>query len=849
MTFKPGEPDRAGSFRGGRGRWIPWMGLLLGLLSTALFVLMGASSARASDLARFENAVDVARERLINGMRNYGTLLVSTERLFAVEQGRMTPETYDNFMEGIDLQRRYPGIRGVGFAVRRDPRQPHPVAEEIFRNAGERLPDAPPEGDDVTFPVIYFAPLDAETRASLGFDIRSEPQRAAVLAEAARTGQLTLSGRLQRHGELVPGERPGFNLYLPVYSGPGTPESPEEREERLIGFLFAPFYAADFFVQGLADQEVEYEVFDGGRATIDRLLLSSREELEAPRKFVKVEQLELYGRVWTVHFHSRPPFERGNLARSLPWLMGAGVIFSVVIFLLLRRQVQAQLDAEDHLRTLRLVVNSGVASIVVVDRRTQRIVEANDAFLRMAGCTFEDLAQGRYVLTDFLSDEGELERRQDRLRPEEQTLKRPDGTEVPILIGGAPLPGTAYHEVLVGTDLSERKAFETALRESQERYELAVRATRDVIWDMDLETKQMSWSGGGKQAFGLDTREVWSLAETLAKVHPDDRDGILESLTQAIANPNTVRWEAEHRFRRVDGSYADVDDRAFVVRAEDGKPVRMVGAISDVSDRKRVESERAELLREAREGLRIRDEFLSVASHELKTPLTPLSLRLEKLGLIARREAENNPELAEELVNQVTESRRQVVKLTDLIANLLDVTRIDSGHLRTHASEVELASVVRVTAERRRPEARRAGSQLILDLESPLWGRWDPDRVAQVVDNLLSNAIKYGAGETIEVRLESLDDGRVILQVQDRGIGIAPESQPRIFDRFTRAVSGRHYGGLGLGLYVTRSMVDALGGTIRVVSHPGQGSTFIVELPHHRGSTSGMEDEGPAASP
>ena len=828
---------------------MPWMGLLVGVLTTVLFALTAANSARNSDAARFENAVDVARERLLNRMRNYGALLLGTERLFAVEQGSMTEETYAKFMEGMAIERRYPGIRGVGFAVRRDPQERNPVAAQLYRNARSSLPQEGSDAEGITYPIIFFSPLDSDTRAALGFDMSSEPERARVMEEAGRSGRMTLSGRLLRHGELIPGERPGFNLYMPVYSGRGTPQSPEEREERLIGFLFAPFYAADFFVEGLAGQEVDYEVFDGDAPSIERLLLTSREDFESSREFVKLEQLELYGRVWTVHFHSKPPFERGTLSRVLPWIFGAGLIFSVVVFLLLRKQVQAQLDAEDHLRTLRLVVNSGVASIVVVDRRTQQIVEANEAFLRMAGCTFDDLAQGRYVLTDFLSDGGVLECRQDRLRTEEQTLRRPDGTEVPILIGGAPLPGTAYHEVLVGTDLSERKAFETALRESQERYELAVRATRDVIWDLDLETKQMTWSGGGKQAFGLDTREVWSLAETLAKIHPDDRQGILESLTEAIANPKTLRWEKEHRFRRVDGSYADVDDRASVVRGKDGKPLRMVGAISDVSDRKRVESERTELLQEAREGLRIRDEFLSVASHELKTPLTPLSLRLEKLGLIARREVENNPELAEELLNQVTESRRQVVKLTDLIANLLDVTRIDSGHLRTHESEVELASVVRVTAERRRPEARRAGSQLLLNLESPLWGTWDPDRVAQVVDNLLSNAIKYGAGEAIEVTLESLDDGRVILQVQDRGIGIAPESQPRIFDRFARAVSGRHYGGLGLGLYVTRSMVDALGGTIRVVSHPGQGSTFIVELPHQRGSQTGFEGEAPSASP
>src|SRR5690606_8937595 len=118
-----------------------------------------------------------------------------------------------------------------------------------------------------------------------------------VMERAAETGKMTLSGRLIRHDELVVGERPGFNLYMPVYEGRRPPATAEERSSRLIGFLFAPFYAAEFFVQGLAGQEVDYEVFDGSTPNINSLLLTSRTDFEAPSKFMKAEQLKLYERV------------------------------------------------------------------------------------------------------------------------------------------------------------------------------------------------------------------------------------------------------------------------------------------------------------------------------------------------------------------------------------------------------------------------------------------------------------------------------------------------------------------------------------------------------------------------
>nr|WP_233278130.1 ATP-binding protein [Myxococcus stipitatus] len=242
--------------------------------------------------------------------------------------------------------------------------------------------------------------------------------------------------------------------------------------------------------------------------------------------------------------------------------------------------------------------------------------------------------------------------------------------------------------------------------------------------------------------------------------------------------------------------------------------------------------ENARLYREAQEAIRLRDEFLSIASHELKTPLTPLSLKLQALA----RELERHPDTIPYSVvkGYVDTGARQVKKLAELVGDLLDVSRIAAGRLALELEDVDLGALIREVASRYEPHAARAGSTLQVEGgEGGLVGRWDRLRLEQVVTNLIDNAVKYGAGKPILLSLEQAPS-RARLRVRDQGIGIAPEHLPRLFGRFERAVSERHYGGLGLGLYITRTLVEAMGGRVRVESEQGRGSTFTVDLPRER---------------
>jgi signal transduction histidine kinase len=161
---------------------------------------------------------------------------------------------------------------------------------------------------------------------------------------------------------------------------------------------------------------------------------------------------------------------------------------------------------------------------------------------------------------------------------------------------------------------------------------------------------------------------------------------------------------------------------------------------------------------------------------------------------------------------------------------MLDVSRIAEGRLPLEYEEVDLAALGRETAGRLAKSAAEAGSTVMVSGDGPEWGRWDRLRLEQVLTNLLTNAVKYGEGKPIEFTLDG-DADRVRVVVRDGGIGIAPDHQGRIFDRFERAVSSRHYSGLGLGLWICRRIVDAMEGEIGVDSTLGRGATFTVVLP------------------
>jgi PAS domain S-box-containing protein len=367
--------------------------------------------------------------------------------------------------------------------------------------------------------------------------------------------------------------------------------------------------------------------------------------------------------------------------------------------------------------------------------------------------------------------------------------------------------------------LLHQREREAAERRSQERYQRLLDAIPQCIWAADAAGHVNYWNRPGLEYCGLapdDLREesFWDC------LHPDDRAAARADWEAGLRSG--APFERQVRIRRAaDGNHRWHIARAVPEQRADGSIVGWIASATDIDDQKQAE----ETLRKA---IILRDDFLSVASHELRTPLTSLKLEVANLSRIAQRNG--GGESAPRLLAKVEKIDSQAARLHRLIDELLDVSRIAAGRLELHVETVDLAQVVSEVGSRFTDEAARAGSILNVHAPGAVVGRWDKSRLDQVVTNLVSNAIKYGDCKPIDVSVAS-DDQSAIVLIRDRGLGIAEHDQERIFGRFERAASSRHYGGIGLGLWIVKQIIDALGGTVSVESRPGDGSTFRVVLP------------------
>ena len=262
--------------------------------------------------------------------------------------------------------------------------------------------------------------------------------------------------------------------------------------------------------------------------------------------------------------------------------------------------------------------------------------------------------------------------------------------------------------------------------------------------------------------------------------------------------------------------------RTVSIPALYGKPATILFLNQDITSLKAVEQDLIRLIR-------ARDEFLSIASHELKTPLTSLQLQAE----IRLRELKKRPSqvmdprrFEEDLSNDL----RQIKRVARLIDDMLDVSRIRSGKLALRRTCFDLGELAREVAARFAPQATLEGVRIDVHIDGPISGYWDRFRLEQVCLNLLTNALRYGEKKPVRLEVKAAHESAFI-HVKDLGIGIDPKDHARVFDPFERAVSANEISGLGLGLHIAREIVRAHGGSIHLRSQPREGSEFIVQLP------------------
>lgn len=371
------------------------------------------------------------------------------------------------------------------------------------------------------------------------------------------------------------------------------------------------------------------------------------------------------------------------------------------------------------------------------------------------------------------------------------------------------------------------------LRRSHERFQLAAEAIHSEIYDWDVKTNYVYRTKGLVHVIGFLPEEVEPTTDWWEqRIHPEDWEHLQGERWRYLDCPDQNRYSVEYRILDKYNHYAYVWDHGLILRDEEGHPVRVVGSSINITQRKQAEQALQEsesryrvLLQKAAELEKRKDDFISMASHELKTPITTIKVFTQLMKRNFERQG------LTEYVDSFAQVETQIDKLTKLVSDLLDVSKIQAGHLDYAEESIDIDALVRhsvetiqQTSETHTLSIHGASHQTVIG---------DSDRLEQVFMNLVNNAIKYSPqADIVDIRIATVQD-TVMVSVQDYGIGIPQEHLDKIFDRFYRVHEGNsnEFPGLGMGLYISHEIVKRHAGDLTVESAEGKGSTFTVSLP------------------
>jgi PAS domain S-box-containing protein len=386
-------------------------------------------------------------------------------------------------------------------------------------------------------------------------------------------------------------------------------------------------------------------------------------------------------------------------------------------------------------------------------------------------------------------------------------------------------PIRAPDGTIVGASDIARDITTTKRLERDARHLSAIIASsEDAIISKNLEGTILTWNRAAERLFGYAAAEI--VGRSIRVIVPHDRQAEEDHVLAAVARGETVEHFETIRQRK-DGTFVPISLTVSPIRNEHGIVIGASKIARDITDRVRADAERQRLLEIARSASHLKDDFLATLSHELRTPLSAIVgyIRLMQSGLLT-------PDKQGQAIDTIS---RNATSLTQIVEDVLDVSRIVSGKLRLNVQPVELSEIVREAIATMQPAADAKGIRVDLMLDpvaTQVSG--DPDRMRQVLWNLFSNGVKFTPrGGRVQIRLERVNS-HVEVTVADNGVGIPAEFLPHLFERFTQADSGasRSHGGLGLGLAISRHLVELQGGRISAQSPgPGLGSTFSIELP------------------
>jgi PAS domain S-box-containing protein len=430
-----------------------------------------------------------------------------------------------------------------------------------------------------------------------------------------------------------------------------------------------------------------------------------------------------------------------------------------------------------------------------------------------------------------------------------------EGEAVPVELTASRIDYAGAPALLLHVrDVTERKRTQEELRRSRERFALAVQGSKDGIWDWDLTRDEVYFSPRWKSMLGYEDHEISNrFEEWEGRLHPQDRDRALATIDDYFQG-RLPEYELEHRLLHKDGSYRWILARGVACRGPDGKPYRMAGSHSDITQRKRAEEDLQRAKEAAEEANRAKSQFLANVSHEIRTPLN---------GILGMTELALDTPLTDDQRDYLSTVKSSTHALLAVINDLLDFSKMESGRYELVPIEFALRDAL---VDALKPLAFRAfakGLELAYEVDAAVPDRLVGDwyRLQQVLVNLVGNAVKFTERGEVVVAVSFADSNseaasaanpqsairNLQFSVRDTGIGIPLDKVNAIFEPFVQADGSmsRKYGGTGLGLAISAKLTAMMGGRIDVTSTPGRGSTFSFAVPLARAPEAGPPEPAP----
>jgi len=523
---------------------------------------------------------------------------------------------------------------------------------------------------------------------------------------------------------------------------------------------------------------------------------------------------------------------------------------------------QALIESEEKFRSIVQALNDSITIVNTEGKVTYQSLSATKTF----GYELDEI-EGENLLNYFHPDDIALAQKElaevyesanDGL-PSLFRIKHKKGHYVYIeAVGINMIANKAINGIVfVSKDVSDRIRTEKLLKNSEERYRITIEQTGQLVYDLDLPSSQIIWSGAVEQLTGYKPNEVKevTLSSWVNMLHPDDQVTALTLLNEAVSKLG--HFNAEYRFKTKNGEYKFVEDNGIVLPDENGKPLRMLGSMKDISDRKKAEyalrlksneieiqNEEYQQLNEellqtnefliqakkrAEESDRLKTAFLTNISHEIRTPMNGILGFAELLKMPGLSDQKN-----EEFVNLIEQSG---LRMLNIINDIVDIAKIESGQIQFHYQQTQVNDLITQLNAFFSPEAQKKGINLTFETGLPDNRSIidiDQTKLHQILTNLLKNSLKFTNSGSIHFGYY-LSGKMLEFFVKDTGIGIYPEQKEAIFERFIQGSMSltRNYEGAGLGLSISKSYVEKFGGKIWFESEVGKGTDFFFNLPYN----------------